>query len=57
MHRSTDREGNEMFMLRRKGKTLTETVGGREGGDEQEMNEIKNRFPSPTKAPKIERGG
>ena len=40
-----DREGNEMFMLRRRGKTLTLGSKGRHW-KEQEMNEIKNRFPS-----------
>ena len=37
-----DREGNEMFMLRRREKTLTQRATTLW---EQEMNEIKNRFP------------
>ena len=41
MHQ-TDREGNEMFMQRRRGKTLTQRATTLW---EQEMNEIKNRFP------------
>ena len=47
-----DREGNEMFMLRRRGKTLTLGSKGRHW-KEQEMNEIKNRFPSKW-SPKID---